>query len=81
MFLQGDHFQFNATKWASDPAAEMAGLQDLTREAIGAGFLNIDIDTSTLVDLSQPTVAEQQRVNAENTAELTRLVRSSSPMA
>jgi fructose-bisphosphate aldolase, class II len=78
-FLQGDHFQFNATKWAADPEAEMEGLRDLTREAIGAGFLNIDIDSSTLVDLSQPTVAEQQRVNAENTAELTRLVRSLQP--
>ena len=74
VFLQGDHFQFNATKWATDPGAEMEGLRDLTREAVGAGFLNIDIDSSTLVDLSRPTVAEQQRVNAENSAELTRLV-------
>ncbi|HET7521529.1 MAG TPA: class II fructose-bisphosphate aldolase, partial [Candidatus Limnocylindria bacterium] len=79
VFLQGDHFQFNATKWASDPAKEMAGLQDLTREAVAAGFLNIDIDSSTLVDLSQSTVAEQQRVNADNTAELTRLIRSLQP--
>ena len=71
VFLQGDHFQFNATKWASEPGGEMEGLRDLTREAIGAGFLNIDIDSST--------VAEQQRVNAENTAELTRLVRSLQP--
>ena len=79
VFLQGDHFQFNATKWASDPRGEMEGLKDLTREAIGAGFLNIDIDSSTLVDLSLPTVAEQQRVNAENTAELTRLIRDLEP--
>jgi fructose/tagatose bisphosphate aldolase len=79
VFLQGDHFQFNATKWASDPSAELDGLRDLTREAVTAGFLNVDIDSSTLVDLSQPTVAEQQRVNAENTAELTRLVRSLQP--
>jgi fructose/tagatose bisphosphate aldolase len=79
VFLQGDHFQFNATKWASDAGAEMEGLRDLTREAIAAGFLNIDIDSSTLVDLSLPTVAEQQRVNAQNTAELTRLVRSLQP--
>ena len=79
VFLQGDHFQFNATKWATDPDGELEGLRDLTREAVGAGFLNIDIDSSTLVDLSQPTVAEQQRVNAENTAELTRLVRSLQP--
>jgi fructose/tagatose bisphosphate aldolase len=79
VFLQGDHFQFSATKWRADPEGEMAGIRDLTREAIGAGFLNIDIDSSTLVDLSQPTVAEQQRVNARNTAELTRLIRELEP--
>ncbi|MEO5985479.1 MAG: class II fructose-bisphosphate aldolase [Candidatus Limnocylindria bacterium] len=79
VFLQGDHFQFNATKWAADPTGEMAGLKDLTREAVAAGFLNIDIDSSTLVDLSLPGVPEQQRVNAENTAELTRLVRDLQP--
>jgi fructose/tagatose bisphosphate aldolase len=79
VFLQGDHFQFNATKWATDPAAELDGLRDLTREAIGAGFLNIDIDSSTLVDLSLPTVVEQQQVNAENTAELTGLIRELEP--
>jgi fructose-bisphosphate aldolase class II len=79
VFLQGDHFQFNATKWAADPTGELDGLRDLAREAVEAGFLNVDIDSSTLVDLSQPTVTEQQRVNAENTAELTRLVRSLQP--
>jgi len=79
VFLQGDHFQFNATKWASDPRAELGGIRDLTREAIGAGFLNVDIDSSTLVDLSHPTVEQQQRVNAENTAELTRLIRDLQP--
>ncbi|HEX7197518.1 MAG TPA: aldolase, partial [Candidatus Limnocylindria bacterium] len=61
VFLQGDHFQFNATKWASDPGPELEGIRDLTREAIGSGFLNIDIDSSTLVDLSLPTVVEQQQ--------------------
>ena len=79
VFLQGDHFQFNATKWAADAQAELDGLRDLSREAIEAGFLNVDIDSSTLVDLSKPTVAEQQRVNAENTAELTRFIRSLQP--
>jgi hypothetical protein len=57
----------------------MEGIKDLTREAIAAGFLNIDIDSSTLVDLAQPTVAQQQRVNAQNTAELTRLIRIIQP--
>jgi fructose/tagatose bisphosphate aldolase len=79
VFLQGDHFQFNATKWAADPRAELDGIRDLTREAIAAGFLNIDIDSSTLVDLSLATVAEQQRVNAENTADLTKLIRELQP--
>ena len=79
VFLQGDHFQFNATKWAGDPGPELEGIRDLTREAVGAGFLNIDIDSSTLVDLSLATVPEQQRVNAENTAALTRLIRELQP--
>jgi len=79
VFLQGDHFQFNATKWASSPGPELEGIKDLTREAIAAGFLNIDIDSSTLVDLSLPTAVEQQRENAENSAELTRLIRELEP--
>ncbi len=81
VFLQGDHFQFNATKWAADPGAELATLKELTTEAVAAGFFNIDIDSSTLVDLSQPSVAEEQRVNAINTAELTGLIRSLEPDA
>ncbi|MEO8510751.1 MAG: class II fructose-bisphosphate aldolase [Chloroflexota bacterium] len=79
VFLQGDHFQFNAKKWAADAGSEMEGLRQLTREAIEAGFLNIDIDSSTLVDLSLPTVPEQQAVNARNSAELARLVRELQP--
>jgi fructose/tagatose bisphosphate aldolase len=79
VFLQGDHFQFNATKWAADPGDEMSGLKQLTSEAVAAGFCNIDIDSSTLVDLSLPTVAEQQHVNAVNTVELTALIRSIEP--
>jgi fructose/tagatose bisphosphate aldolase len=79
VFLQGDHFQFNASKWAADADGEMSGLKDLTREAIAAGFYNIDIDSSTLVDLSQPTVAQQQAVNAANTIELTGLIRELQP--
>jgi fructose-bisphosphate aldolase, class II len=79
VFLQGDHFQFNAKKWPDDPLAEMEGIKALSREAVEAGFLNIDIDSSTLVDLSQPTVPAQQRVNADNTAELTRFIRGLEP--
>src|SRR4030095_8086035 len=69
----------NPRRWRDDPDAEMAGLKDLTREAVGAGFLNIDIDSSTLVDLSQPDVAAQQAVNCANTVELTLLIRELQP--
>src|SRR5438552_5466344 len=55
VFPQGDHFQLNATKWTADADSEMEGLAQLTREAVAAGFLNIDIDSSTLVDLAQKT--------------------------
>jgi fructose/tagatose bisphosphate aldolase len=79
VFLQGDHFQFNATNWAEDPGVEMSGLKQLTSEAVAAGFCNIDIDSSTLVDLSQPTVAAEQLVNVSNTVELTALIRAIEP--
>jgi fructose/tagatose bisphosphate aldolase len=81
VFLQGDHFQFNAAKWKADPGAELGGIKDLTSEAVAAGFFNIDIDSSTLVDLSQPTVQDEQHVNAVNTVELTGLIRSLEPDA
>jgi fructose/tagatose bisphosphate aldolase len=79
LFIQGDHFQINAKKYAADPAAELKTVQDLIAEAVPAGFLNIDIDTSTLVDLSKPTITEQQRANFELCAQLSRFVRSKEP--
>jgi fructose/tagatose bisphosphate aldolase len=79
IFIQGDHFQANAKKYAADPAAETQALRDLIKEALDADFRNIDIDTSTLVDLSHPTLDEQQRVNYERGAELTAHVRKHEP--
>ena len=49
------------------------------REAIDAGFYNIDIDTSTLVDLSKETLDEQQRTNYTVSAALTEFARSIEP--
>src|SRR5258705_1814960 len=43
LFLQGDHFQINAKKYAADPAAELEAGKTLTPEAIHAGFYNIDV--------------------------------------
>ncbi len=79
VFIQGDHFQTNAKKFATDPKAEIRGIKELITESINAGFYNIDIDTSTLVDLSKPTVMEQQRANFETAAELTRHIRACQP--
>ncbi|MCS7283740.1 MAG: class II fructose-bisphosphate aldolase [Anaerolineae bacterium] len=79
LFLQGDHFQVSAKKYASAPEEEVRAVEDLVREAIAAGFFNIDIDTSTLVDLSRPTVPEQQRTNYELCAHFTRFIRGLEP--
>ncbi len=79
LFLQGDHFQVGAKKYAKDPEAEVKAVKDLIWEAIDAGFYNIDIDTSTLVDLEEPTVSEQQRLNYSLAAELTTMIRDLEP--
>ena len=78
-FLQGDHYQTNPKKMAEDPEKELSAIQALIDEAIPAGFLQIDIDTSTLVDLSKPTLEAQQDVNATLCARLTKFIRSREP--
>jgi fructose/tagatose bisphosphate aldolase len=79
VFIQGDHYQADAKKYATDPQGVIDGLKKLIREAIAAGYANIDIDTSTLVDLSFPTLKEQQRHNYERCAELAALIREIEP--
>ncbi len=79
IFIQGDHFQANAKKYKADPDAEIEGLRKLIREAIAAGYGNIDIDTSTLVDLGPESLDEQQRHNYERCAELATLIRQEEP--
>jgi fructose-bisphosphate aldolase, class II len=79
LFIQGDHVQVNAKKYAADPETELQAVRALIEEELHAGFYNIDVDTSTLVDLAQPTLAEQQRVNYERAAELTQFIRDREP--
>ncbi|MEW5804913.1 MAG: class II fructose-bisphosphate aldolase [bacterium] len=79
VFIQGDHFQVNAKKFKADPKAEITGLKNLIREAIENGFYNIDIDSSTLVDLSKPTIKEQQKDNYSVAAQLTAYIREIEP--
>ncbi len=78
-FIQGDHFQANAKKFASDPEGETAALEQLIRKAVAAQFYCIDIDSSTLVDLTFDRVRQQQAPNSRLTARLARLVREIEP--
>jgi len=79
VFIQGDHFQVNHKKYAADPKTEVDAVKALVREAVHAGFYNIDIDTSTLVDLKQQTLAAQQRLNYEVGIDILRVVREVEP--
>jgi len=76
LFLQGDHFQISASLPLEQ---EKSTIENLITEAVAAGFFNIDVDTSTLVDLSKKTVPEQQTVNATLSAQLAAYVRKAQP--
>ncbi len=79
IFIQGDHYQAHVKKFAKDPEAELQGLRNFAQESIAAGYYNIDIDTSTLVELSRPNVREQQRSNFESSAKLAAAIRQLEP--
>jgi len=79
VFIQGDHFQLVRKNYLSGPELETNYVKGLIAEAIEAEFYNIDIDSSTLVDLERPTIKEQQRPNFEKTAELAEHVRQLQP--
>ena len=79
LFIQGDHFQVNHKKYAVNPGPEVEGVKALVREAVGSGFYNIDIDTSTLVDLSKGSISEQQRLNYEVGVDILKVVREVQP--
>jgi fructose/tagatose bisphosphate aldolase len=79
VFLQGDHFQINSGKYGSEPEDELDAIRELIQEAVEAGFFNIDIDASTLVDLERKTLAEQQEKNCLVTAEMTKFIRNIEP--
>jgi fructose/tagatose bisphosphate aldolase len=79
VFIQGDHFQVNASKFKENRDKEIEGLQALIGDAVNSGFYNIDIDSSTLVDVSKPDLKEQQLLNYEVCARLTQFIRRVEP--
>jgi len=79
VFIQGDHFQIRAKDFFQDRNKEINKVKNLIKQALEAGFYNIDIDSSTLVDLSKSSLDEQQRLNYELCAQLTAYIRSIQP--
>jgi fructose/tagatose bisphosphate aldolase len=79
LFVQGDHFQSKAATPGVPKSGEIETIKDLIAEAIKAGFYNIDIDMSTLVDLDKPTEDEQQRSNIDYSLEMVNFIRDLEP--
>jgi fructose/tagatose bisphosphate aldolase len=75
VFVQGDHYQWNAKNYAADPEKVTSALHQATLDAMSVGYGNIDIDSSTLVDLSFDSLDEQQKENYVRAAELAALIR------
>ncbi len=79
VFIQGDHFQLVRKYYLDDPKPETEYVKGLINEAIDAEFYNIDLDTSTLVDLDKKDLKEEQRPNFEAAADLAAYIREIEP--
>ncbi|MBU2543234.1 class II fructose-bisphosphate aldolase, partial [Patescibacteria group bacterium] len=79
LFVQGDHFQAKAASPSVPKPGEIEKIKSLIKDAIKAGFYNIDIDMSTLVDLDKPTETEQQQANIKYSLEMANYIRSLEP--
>jgi fructose/tagatose bisphosphate aldolase len=79
VFIQGDHYQVRRAMFREDPDKELNDIKELIRDSVEAGFYNIDIDASTLVDISKSDLGEQQDKNSRITAEMTRFIRGIQP--
>lgn len=80
VFIQGDHCQFSNWRWKENKDTELGRVKDWVSLLLDAGFRNIDIDGSTLVDLSKPSLHAQQHDNAYVTAEMTNFIREQEKM-
>src|SRR3989442_3425651 len=80
VFIQGDHVQTNAKKYNSaDKDKEVDAVPTRIKEEKAAGLYNIDIDTSTLVDLEKATLDEQQAPITSIAADFTAFIRKHEP--
>jgi fructose/tagatose bisphosphate aldolase len=79
VFIQADHTQFNRKNFLADPRKELETIKAATKEAVEAGFYNIDIDASTVVENEKKDLLEQQENNGYITSEMTKFIRSIQP--
>ena len=77
--IQGDHFQAKVEKPGKPKKGEIEAIKKITKEAIEAGFYNIDIDMSTLVDLERKTEEKQQEFNIKYSLEMAEFIREIEP--
>ncbi len=79
LFIQGDHFQAKAESMGVPKQGEIKAIKELITKSISAGFYNIDIDMSTLVNLDASSVDEEQKPNIAYSLELAKFVRQTQP--
>lgn len=79
IFVQADHSQAKIESPGKIAEGEIGNIKKLMDADMAAGFFNIDIDASTLVDTSLSTVEQQQKINASVTATLARYIRERQP--
>jgi fructose/tagatose bisphosphate aldolase len=79
VFIQGDHIQINRKNYNADPQKELDSVRSLVKNCVEAGFYNIDIDASTLVDIEKSDFLAQQEANGLVTAEMTNFIRCIEP--
>lgn len=79
VFFQGDHFQVHLEPYGADPEAELATLRELIEAAVRAGFYNVDVGASGLVDYERKSLAEQFAQNCAVTAGLIAHIRACQP--
>ena len=79
VYIQADHTQFSAEKYAQDPKEQEEVLKKFIKTSLDAGVYNIDIDASTLVDLTKTNLEDQQKENTHMTAALIDYIREIEP--
>ena len=79
VFIQGDHYQVKSEVPGMPKEGDIEEVKKLIKSSIESGIYNIDIDMSTLVDLSKRTEREQQLANIKYSVELAQFIRTWEP--